>query len=91
MSLLNLLFEFYPKLKVSFNEQDALLLLSIHTLGSDQFTAEDVASAYRQRCGETVTIERISRSLNYFNELRVLKYLGDGQYIARERVIYERH
>ena len=91
MSLLNLIFEFVPKLTYTFNEQDAQILFSIWRLGSKEVTAEEVAAAHERYCGQAIDPERVERSLRFFHKLHVLRYLGDGVYQVRERMIYERN
>ena len=76
LALLALFHEFYSKLTYEFNEQDAKLLLGIFELGKKEFTAKDIAESCGQRFALTLTEDRVSRSLEYFKDLKVLKQLS---------------
>ncbi len=95
MSLLNLLFDFVPRLTYRFNEQDAGLLLTIWRLNGEEkkeeVSVEEVAAAHERFTGQPLDLQRIRRSLAFFHDLHVLRYLGDGRYRVRERMIYERN
>lgn len=90
-SLLFLFHEFYPKLSYKFNETDAKILLAIYENGRQEFTLNDLQTAYHKRFDTALSQEQATRSLNYFKELRVLKYLGEGKYFLREKMTYERN
>ena len=90
-ALLILLHEFYPKMAHTFNEQDARLLLLIQELGKKEFKADELSEAYQQHFDQAITTAKVSRSLNYFTDLKVLKYLNDDKYIAEEKMTYERN
>ena len=91
LSLLNLLHEFYPKLTYKFNQQDAKILLSIYALGKREFSIAEIAEAHQQKHDAAITEEQLKRSLQFFKDLYVLRYLGDGQYLLREKMTYERN
>jgi hypothetical protein len=90
MSLLNLVFEFVPKLKHRFNDQDAKVLYAIWQMGNVPFTVEQVTEKYGENFDPAIDPEKVSRSLKSLYQLKVLKYQGGDQYIARERMIYEK-
>lgn len=90
MSLLNLVFEFVPKLDHRFNDQDAKVLYAIWQMGKVPFTAEQVTEQYGENFDPAIDPEKVSRSLKSLYQLKVLKYQGEGQYTARERMIYEK-
>ena len=90
VALLDLLHDFYPKLTLEFKEQDSKLLLTIFELGKKEFTEQEVALAFRKRFASDLTKEQVSRSLSHFKSLRILKYIGAGKYIVREKMTYER-
>lgn len=91
LSILNLLHEFYPKLNFTFNEQDAGILLALNETGKKEFSAEEIPGLYSQRNGKNLTADQLKRSLDAFVALKVLRYLGEGKYAVREKMIYERH
>ena len=91
MSLLNLVYEFWPKLNYAFNDQDAKILLNIWQQGKKEVTAAEIAGVYQQSFGQDIDPDRVARSLEFFHKLKVLKYKGDGKYQARERMTYERN
>ena len=91
LSVFNLLHEFYPKLTYTFNEQDAGILLALYESGKNEFLSAEVPGLYQLRYGKPLTESQLSRSLDAFVELKVLRYLGDGKYAIRENMIYERH
>jgi len=90
-SVFNLLNEFYPKLSYNFNEQDAGILLAVYDSGKKEFLPAEIQALYQQRYGKPLTDIQLSRSFEAFKELKVLRYLGDGKYAIREKMIYERH
>ena len=91
MSLLNLVYEFWPKLNYAFNDQDAKILLNIWQQDGKEVTAAEIAGVYRQSFGQDIDADRVARSLKFFYKLKVLKYKGDGKYQARENMTYERN
>lgn len=90
-SLFKLFYSFYPKLTYTFNDTDAKILMAIWQMNKQKWTADEVLDAYTQKNTPSVSTEQIQRSLNFLNELRVVKYLGKGVYEQREKVTYERH
>ena len=90
MSLINLVFEFVPKLAHRFNDQDAKVLYAIWQMGKVPFTAEQVTEQYGENFDPAIDPDKVSRSLKSLYQLKVLKYQGEGQYSARERMIYEK-
>ncbi|MBK8879388.1 MAG: hypothetical protein IPN74_12805 [Haliscomenobacter sp.] len=91
LSLLNLLYEFFPKLTYAFNEQDAKILFAVYSVGTSAFHPSEVAAAYLKRFGQPLPDAQLTRSLAFFKDLFVVKYLGDGKYLLRENITYERH
>lgn len=90
-SVFNLLHEFYPKLTYTFNEQDAGILLALYESGKKEFPAAEIPGLYRQRYRKTLPETQLTRSLDAFVSLKVLRYLGEGKYAVREKMVYERH
>lgn len=88
--VLSLIHEFYPKISYSFNEQDSRLLLVILELGRSEFTQIELAEADRARYGEEIDEEKIHRSLNVLEQIKVIKDIGEGKFVVREKMIYER-
>jgi hypothetical protein len=94
-SLLFLFHDFSPKLTYTFNETDAKILLAIyeHTDGikNKQLDIPGIQQAYYQHFKEPLLEAQATRSFNYFKELGVLKYLGEGQYVLREKITSQRN
>jgi len=90
-SIFNLLHEFYPKLSYTFNEQDAGILLSLYDSGKKEFLSEEVPALYQTRYGKSLSDVQLSRTLDTLVEIKVLRYLGEGKYTIREKMIYERN
>lgn len=90
LSLLNLLHEFYPKLAYRFNETDAKILSAIYHLNKGRFSASELSNAYSLQFGESLTAGQMERSLIFFDRLKVLKSLSDGNYAVKERMTFER-
>ena len=89
--LLKLIYEFYPKLTYDFNDTDAKILLIIFQLKKKSITPPEVYDLYLQNFTPSVSTDQIQRSLDFFKEMRVIKYLGNGLYEVRERITYERN
>lgn len=90
LSLLNLLHEFYPKLTYAFNETDAKILSAIYFLKKEAFTVTEVEEAYSNQNSDLLPSGRAERALDFFTSLKATKYLGNGQYATREKMVYER-
>jgi hypothetical protein len=90
-SLVSLFLDFYPKLTHAFNDMDAKILLTIWQTGKKTFIVDDVFQAYAQQYTPSVSADQIQRALSFFKEMRVVKYIGSGQYELKEEVIYERN
>lgn len=90
LSLLNLLHEFYPKLTYQFNETDARILLAIHNLGNEKFMIPELLDSYMQYFGKPLPASQAERSLNFFEQMKVLTNSEDGSYSKREEMYYER-
>lgn len=93
LALLILLHEFTPKLAYSFNETDARILLAINSLNVKNFAVSDIEDAYSRRFGEPLKPGQAERAVDFFKskQIKVLKYLGDGKYTKKERMVYERN
>ncbi len=91
LSIFNLLHEFYPKLTYTFNEQDAGILLALYESDKKEFSAVDIPDLYSRRNGKNLTADQLKNSLDAFIALKVLRFLGEGKYALREKMIYERH
>ena len=92
-TLLDIAYEFYSKLKYTFNDTDAKILAAIYqfTIKEKEFTETGLNTFYSVNSNETLKDGQISRSLHFFTSLKVIKDLGEGKYALRERLIYERN
>jgi len=92
MSLLNLIYEFYPKLTYQFNELDAKILLAIYAQKGEAFDTNILQNSYKSEFNEDISIQQLERSFSFFKRLEVIKSVrGTNQYKAKERIIYERN
>ena len=89
-AFLELLAEFWDKSRISFDGEDARMLLAIWATEGDMLNARRVAESYAREFGETVSPEQVVPFLEKFTELRVLKGLNDGVYEKRERMTFKR-
>ncbi len=87
LSMFNLIYDFYPKLKYTFNATDAKILYSIYKLNKKEFTIQELSDANPSVFSE----EQLNRSFNFYKDLRIVKYLGNDRYLLKEKVIYERN
>jgi hypothetical protein len=90
LSLLNLIYEFYPKITHTFNEQDACILLSIFYLNKKSFTFTELERLPEHQCHLSISDELFKRSLDYFVEMKILKLESDERYTLRQEVVYHR-
>lgn len=86
-----LIIEFGPKIHIEFTDRDPKILLTIYELGQQEFFVADIIAAFQARFNQPLTEEKAKQSLSYFQELKVLKYLGEGKYKIREIMVYERN
>lgn len=91
LGLIKMLYEFYPKLTYAFNDTDAKILLTIYQLQKKSITPPEVYDTYLQNFTTSVSTAQIERSLNFLKDMRVLKYLGNGNFEVREKMTYERN
>lgn len=87
----DVILEFYPKLKISFNEQDAKLLWLMYGLNQKQVTVDELAQAWRSQYGDTLPADQPKRSLDSFHDLRIVRAEGNNTYTIREKHVYERN
>ena len=59
-SIVMLLHEFYPKLKVEFNDQEARVLFAISRLGKMDFTIREVNEVWASQYGRFLELEQTS-------------------------------
>jgi len=91
LGLLLLLNSFHQKMSSEFNETDAKILLAIFHLDERSITESEVLQTYHKHFDQDLTPERLSRSMRYFEDIRILKKEEEkGSYRVRERMTYER-
>lgn len=87
----DVILEFYPKLTISFNEQDAKLLWLMYGLNQKQVTVDELAQAWRSQYNDALPADQPKRSLDSFHELRIVRAEGNSTYTIREKHVYERN
>jgi hypothetical protein len=86
-AFLLLLLEFYPKLKVKLDKQDARVLSCIAKLEKKELEAEEVAEVFLNNFKEALPKEKLDASLDFLTKLRVLKRTAKDQYIIRDLIV----
>lgn len=81
-----LLLEYYPKLKHSFNEQDAKVIFSIAKLQKKNFTTEELNQQFKQDFEEGISEEKLEDSLDELIEWKVVKRTAAKQYALKENI-----
>ena len=89
-TLLNLFHEFYAHTKHKFNPQDTKVLVMIYEQGGETFSLEKLNEVNNSNFTPPVSNDGILNSLNKLIDRRVIKRLGDNEYKAIDRIIYER-
>lgn len=85
-SLVMLLHEFYPKLKVAFNEQDAQVLFAIAQMGEKEFTTEELSNVYHETLKENLSEDKLEASLQTLVNHMVVKRTAVRKYRLREKI-----
>lgn len=84
--LIALLHEFYPKLKVSFNEQEAKVLFTIARLEKNTFSTPELGLAFQQNFGNKLPEDRLEASLEVLVEHRVIERTAAKKYRRLEKI-----
>ena len=81
-----LLIEFYPKLKITFNEQDAQVIFAIAQLQKKNFTTGELQGKYQELFSKGISVERIEASLEALVQFNVLKRTAAQEYLLKEKI-----
>ncbi|NJL77564.1 MAG: hypothetical protein HC892_23530 [Saprospiraceae bacterium] len=84
-ALLMLLFDFAPKLKLKFNEQDAKVLFAVAKLGKKAFTTSALQSTFSLVHASELTPEKLEASLEALVQYKVLKRTAFQEYELRRK------
>lgn len=85
-SIVMLLLEFSPKLKVVFEEQDARVLFAISRLGKKEFSTAEIDHAYRKIFKTGLTEDGLEDSMDVLINYRVVKRTAAKQYVVKEKI-----
>lgn len=88
--VLMLIHEFYPMVSYEFGERDSKLLLVILEHGQSEFQMLELQEAFQKRFREEIGDKGLQKSLEVFVKLKVLKFRGNGKYMLREKMVYQR-
>ncbi|HHH54506.1 MAG TPA: hypothetical protein ENK91_12670 [Bacteroidetes bacterium] len=79
---------FLPMMKMEFNEQDAKVLLAIYKLHQNEFLVSEVQSQLQALDFEPITDKKMNASLVKFANAKVIRSLGHGKYLRKEKIKY---
>lgn len=85
-ALIMLMMEFYPKLKITFNDQDAQVIFAIAQLKKKAFSTGELHETYNGLFTDGITEERLEASLDALVECKVLRRTAAHQYQLREKI-----
>lgn len=85
-ALLMLLHEFYPHLRVSFQEQEAKVLFCIAQLPDKQFDHTALEQKFEEAFGAPLPEKQMSASIEVLIQHRVLKRTAANSYLLREKI-----
>lgn len=85
-SLVMLIHEFYPKLRVTFSDQEAQVLFAIAQLQQKSFTTEDLFPIFTEAFTSSLSETQMEASLEVLVQHRVLERTAVKQYKIREKI-----
>lgn len=85
-SIVMLLIDFYPKLKIQFSEQEAQLIFAISKLPDAHFTVEEIGTIFAQIFPPGLPDNRLADSLAILTDNGVLRQTGLATFQLRERI-----
>lgn len=91
LSVLNLLYEFVPKMTRKFNETDAKIIMAVYLQNKQPFSIDQLKATYQEQFKVPLSKEQAVRSLSFLNKHRVVEQKADGTFIGKEEVHYERN
>ena len=79
---------FIPMLQLEFNEQDAKVLLAIHKLHQNEFSVSAIEGEFQGLGFQSITPEKMNASLVKLANAKVIRSLGHGKYLRKEKIKY---
>ena len=85
-SLVMLIHEFYPKLKVTFSDQEAQVLFAIAQLKQNAFTAQELFPVFAEAFSSSLSEVQMEASLEVLVQHRVIERTAVKEYKIREKI-----